>query len=82
MRAVLRRLRAWVGRLRGVGAYLVLAVAVVAGIHSVEDLARANCRSINASNETIRFLLDSSLRLRPPSAAPLSAEARQVTIDL
>ncbi len=68
-------------RLRGVGAYLVLAVAVVVGINSVEDLARANCRSVNQSNETIRFILDSGLRLRSPTN-PLSPQLRQLYVDV
>ncbi len=81
-RAVLRRLRALWRRLRGVGAYLALAVAVVVSVHSVEGLARANCRAVNESNATIRFILDSGLRLRSPSAPPLSPEVRQLYVDV
>ncbi|HJV08636.1 MAG TPA: hypothetical protein VJ653_03120 [Acidimicrobiales bacterium] len=66
---------------RRVGAYLLLAAAVVAGFNAVEGVTQANCRSVNETNATVRFILDSGLRLRSPSAPPISPDVRQAYVE-
>ena len=39
------------------------------------------CEGINASNETLRLLLDGAIRARTPDSPPITPEARQLTID-
>ncbi len=47
----------------------------------IENLARQNCEGINGSNDTLRFLLDGTIRGRTPNSPPLSDAARQLTLD-
>ncbi len=42
---------------------------------------RQQCEGINETNATVRFVLDGSIRNRPPDAPPISDGSRRLTID-
>lgn len=59
-----------------------------ARLDAIADQARTNreinhdlCSGLNEANGSVRFILDTALRLRPPDAPPIRDPQRQAYID-
>ncbi len=57
-----------------------VAVQLASLAMATRDLATENCTGLNEANGSVRFILDSGLRLRSPTN-PLSDQLRQAYID-